>query len=65
MERARGGKELGFHGMSFCTFFLKFAILFFFFNIYLFIIWLHWVLVVAVGLLSCGSPAPQLWHANS
>ena len=38
--------------------------LFVFLISYLFI-WLHWVLVAAGGLLSCGSRAPQLWHANS
>ena len=37
---------------------------FFFFNYYLFI-WLHWVLVAAGGLLSCGMWAPQLWQAAS
>ena len=43
-----------------------FFFLFFFKNIYLFIfIWLYWVLVVAHALLSCGTWAPQLWHANS
>ena len=36
----------------------------FYFNIYL-LIWLHQVLVAAGGLLSCSSPAPYLWHANS
>ena len=36
----------------------------FFISIYLFI-WLHWVSVAGGGLLSCGSPAPYLWHAGS
>ena len=32
---------------------------------FFFFIWLHWVLVGAGGLLSCGSLAPQLWHGGS
>ena len=38
------------------------------FKIYLFIylfIWLHRVLFVEAGLLSCSRQAPQLWHVNS
>ena len=42
--------------------FFKKKKIYLFINIYLFI-WLCWVSVAAGRLLSCGSRAPQLWHA--
>ena len=38
---------------------------FLFFFFFYFFIWLHWVLVAAGGLLSCGSRARLLWLAGS